>query len=156
MIAPALRFAVSDLYAEYAGYLDAGDYDAWLDLFIEDCRYIVQPRENYERGLPLATMRLTSKAMLRDRIHAVTETIYHAPYYQRHVIGPARISQAADGVRLEANYFVARTHIGQPTELYNAGRYLDHLVEQGGRLRIAEKLCIFDSELIANSMIHPL
>lgn len=156
MIEGVLRFAVADLYARYAAHLDAGAYEPWLDLFSDDCRYVVQPRENYDAGLPLATVRLDSKAMLRDRIHAVTETIYHAPYYQRHLIGPPLIDATTDGAQVEANYLVIRTHVAQPSEVFNAGRFVDRLVWQGDRLKIADKLCIFDSELIPNSMIYPV
>ena len=42
-----------ELQAAYAAAVDAGDWDAWAELFIDDCRYRLQPRENYDRGLPL-------------------------------------------------------------------------------------------------------
>ena len=56
MIDASTRFAIADLYADYAAALDEQRYDDWLGLFAEDCRYTVQPRENYEAGLPLATI----------------------------------------------------------------------------------------------------
>ena len=45
------------------------------------------PRENHERGFPLATLAFESKGMLRDRVYGIRETLFHDPYYQRHVVG---------------------------------------------------------------------
>ncbi len=153
----AVRFAIADLYADYAAHLDERRYEQWLALFDEDCRYTVQPRENADAGLPLATVRLESKGMLKDRVHAVTETMYHGPYYQRHIIGPASIAMCAeDEARVEANYLVIRTHLGQPSDVFNTGRYIDRLTRTPEGWRIRDKLAVFDSELIPNSMIYPI
>jgi salicylate 5-hydroxylase small subunit len=40
--------------------------------------------------------------------------------------------------------------------VFNAGRYLDRIVPVPDGLRFADKICIFDSELIPNSIIYPL
>ena len=44
----------------------------------------------------------------------------------------------------------------EPSELFQAGRYLDEIVRDGGRLRFRQKLCVFDSVLIGNSLIYPV
>ena len=77
---------IQQLYGDYASVLDAGQWDRWPDFFVEDCVYRIQPRENHERGFPLATLSLTSKGMLKDRVYGIQETLYHDPYYQRHVV----------------------------------------------------------------------
>ena len=59
--------ALNQLYADYASTVDAARWDQWPEFFTDDCVYRVQPRENHERGFPLATMSLTSKVMLKDR-----------------------------------------------------------------------------------------
>ncbi len=84
-------FEIQDLYQRYAEIVDSADWDAWVELFTDDCLYRVQPRENHERGLPLATLSLSSKAMLRDRAYGIRETLFHDPYYQRHVVSAPRI-----------------------------------------------------------------
>ncbi|MGA1731453.1 MAG: nuclear transport factor 2 family protein, partial [Burkholderiaceae bacterium] len=43
--------AVQQLYADYGLTLDRGDFDHWPDFFTDDCRYLVQPRDNHDRGL---------------------------------------------------------------------------------------------------------
>jgi len=152
-----LRLNVSDLYASYSACLDAGRFDDWPEFFTEDCRYRVVSRENHDRNLPLGTMDLQSRGALLDRVYAVQSTLFHAPYYQRHIIGPARIlSREGETILAEANYLVIRTKRDQPSEVFNAGRYLDRIVAVQQGLRFADKLCIFDSELIPNSIIYPL
>lgn len=156
------RAALDALYADYAAALDEARYEDWLTLFDEQCRYLVQPRENFDRGLPLATMALESKAMLADRVYGITHTLFHAPYYQRHVIGPLRVLSFAPGddgdprVQVEAAYAVYRTKVHQPSEVFNVGRYIDRAVCRGGIWRFEDKRAIFDSELIANSLIYPI
>lgn len=156
MIDATTRFAIADLYADYAAALDDQRYEDWLALFATHCSYVVQPRENYDAGLPLATMRLETMGMLKDRIHGVTETLYHGPYYQRHIIGGLRIVEADDGWNVQGNYLVIRTQNDLPSDILSAGRYLDHVVVEDGKTVFARKLCVFDTELIPNSLIYPI
>lgn len=154
------RFRVEDLYARYAACLDDRRFEEWPDFFTEDCTYRIVPRENYDRGLPLATLSFESKGMLRDRVYAVTETLFHEPYYTRHLVSGLLIDVQDDGYHVRANYVVIRTKAGALSEVYSAGRYIDHivdnLIDRRRTFRFKEKLCVFDSELIPNSLIYPL
>ncbi len=153
----ALRFEIEDLYASYAACLDHGRYEDWPEFFTDECLYKLIPRENFDRGLPLATLAFESKGMLKDRVYGVTQTLFHQPYYQRHIVSGVRIVGVEGGtIRTEANYVVFRTKKNAPVELYNCGRYLDALVRAAGGLKFAEKICVFDSELISNSIIYPI
>ncbi|NBO83668.1 MAG: hypothetical protein EBU75_12900, partial [Betaproteobacteria bacterium] len=91
------QWALAQLLAQAAHLADAGRWIDWAELFTDDCLYLLQPRENFDRGFPLATMRLESKGMLLDRAYAVTQTIFHDPYYQRHVVGTPLVLKAEDG-----------------------------------------------------------
>jgi len=154
---PATYVELLDLYARYGAVLDQADWDAWPEFFVEDCRYILQPRENHERGLPLATQSYESRGMLRDRVYGMRETLFHDPYYQRHVIGvPIVRADPAGGWRCEASYAVFRTKRDEATQVFNVGRYLDHVVRMPQGLRFREKCCVFDSEWIPNSLIYPI
>ncbi len=151
-------FALTQLYAAYAAALDARDWNAWIALFTEDCSYRLVPRENHERGLPLATLGFESKGMLKDRAYAISETLFHDPYYQRHVIGVPRLLKVDEqgAWHVEANYAVFRTKLSKLTTVFNVGRYLDTIVNESGELKFAAKLCVYDSEMIPNSIIHPI
>jgi salicylate 5-hydroxylase small subunit len=145
------------LYADYAAALDQGEWDKWPGFFTEDCTYKLQPRENYERGLPLATLAFESRGMLKDRVYGATETIFHDPYYQRHVVGIPRILSADDErIEAEASYAVFRTKPDGMTTPYNVGRYIDVIRRTADGLKFEARLCVFDSEMIPNSIIYPI
>lgn len=149
--------ALNQLYADYASAVDSGQWDLWPEFFTEDCIYRLQPRENHERGFPLATLSFTSKGMLKDRVYGIKETLFHDPYYQRHVVGTP-VVRRADGDRwqCEANYAVFRTKLSDASTVFNVGRYLDAVVRTPDGLRFASRECIYDSEMISNSIIYPI
>jgi salicylate 5-hydroxylase small subunit len=148
---------IQQLYADYASAVDSGQFDLWPEFFTEQCVYKLQPRENYERGFPLATLSLTSKGMLKDRVYGITETLYHDPYYQRHVVGAAVVRKIEEGrIYSEANYAVFRTKYDQESTVFNVGRYLDIIVQTSEGFKFAERLCVYDSEMIPNSIIYPI
>jgi salicylate 5-hydroxylase small subunit len=146
------------LYAEYAHAVDSGDWDRWPAFFIDDCRYRLQPRENHERGLPLATLSFESRGMLEDRVYGIRETLFHDPYYQRHVVGLPVVHRVEDDgtIHSEANYAVFRTKLSEPSTVFNVGRYLDIVVRTDAGLKFASRLVVYDSELIPNSIIYPI
>ena len=151
------RWALHDLYADAAAALDAQDWARWIGLFTEDCRYIVRPRENEEAGQPLATMYLESRAALGDRIYGVTSTIFHQPYYQRHLVSGVRVVDGeGDEWLATSNYLVIRTKYGELSDVFNAGVTHDRVVATPEGLRFRERLIVFDSELVPNSMIYPV
>jgi salicylate 5-hydroxylase small subunit len=152
-----LQLEIDQLNAAYAAVLDEKRFDEWPGFFIEDGRYTVQGRENFDRGLPLALMALESRGMMKDRVYGVTQTIYHAPYYTRHVVGPARVLGEEGGlVRAQSHYAVFRTKPGDASEVYNVGRYIDEIVRGPEGLRFASRLCVYDSEMVLNSLIYPI
>ena len=167
------RAAVDTLMAEYGAALDEARYADWLALFDdEQASYVLQPRENFDRQLPLATMRLESRGMLQDRIYGVENTLFHQPYYQRHVIGVCRASDmplavpgqtapaddaaGQDVFGAQCNYAVFRTRVGGLSEVFNVGRYLMQLVATPAGLRLRRVHVVFDSELVPNSVIYPV
>ncbi len=148
---------IQQLYADYARAVDNSDWDRLVDLFVDDCIYRIQPRENHERGFPLATLSFDSKGMLRDRAYGISETLFHDPYYQRHVVGAPLINKTAEGrYACEANYAVFRTKLSQLTTVFNVGRTLDEIVATAEGLRFKSRLVIYDSEMIPNSLIYPI
>jgi salicylate 5-hydroxylase small subunit len=121
--------ALTQLYADYASAVDSGQWDLWPEFFTDDCVYRLQPRENHERGFPLATLSFSSKGMLKA---------------------------GADRFRCEANYAVFRTKLSDASTVFNVGRYLDVVVRTAAGLKFASRECIYDSEMIPNSIIYPI
>ena len=149
--------AITQLYADYASAVDSGHWDLWPEFFTEDAVYRLQPRENHERGFPLATLSFTGRRMLRDRVYGIRETLFHDPYYQRHVVGlPLLRGADADGWRCEANYAVFRTKLSDATTVFNVGRTIDRVVRTDAGFKFASRECIYDSEMVPNSIIYPI
>ena len=168
--APGTRLSADDyislllFYQRYAETLDSGAWDSWPTFFAEECVYKVQPRENYDHGLPLATLSFESQGMLKDRVYCIRETLYYEPYYQRHVVGApvvTAVQSDTEGltVKAHASYAVFRTKPDEVTHVYNVGRYIDELVrapESAHGWLLKSRNCVFDSDLILNSMIYPI
>lgn len=152
-----LRLELDELYAAYAACLDDGELERWPEFFTEQCRYEIIPRENFERGLPLAIMRCESRAMLVDRVAALRRSAVFGPRALRHLISGLRIIAADDTViQAQANYAVLQTLPDEETTVFNAGRYLDRLVREQRTLRFQERLCVFDSVLVPGSLVFPI
>jgi salicylate 5-hydroxylase small subunit len=150
-------FALTQLYADYASVIDNGEWERWPEFFTDECSYRLQPRENHERGFPLATLSFESKGMLKDRAYAIRETLFHDPYYQRHVIGVPLVRSAEAGViHSEANYAIFRTKLSELSTVFNVGRYIDSVVRTPQGLKFRSRLCVYDSEMIPNSIIYPV
>lgn len=145
------------LYLDYADHVDAARWDDWVACFTDDADYKIQPRENFERGLPLATLSLTSKGMLKDRAYGISHTLFHDPYYQRHVVSAPLVREVQGGlIHCEANYAVFRTKYDGESTVFNVGRYLDQVIATPDGFKFRRRWCIFDSEMVPNSLIYPI
>ncbi len=149
--------ALLQLQVDYASAIDANRWDLWPEFFVDDCVYRIVPRENHERGFPLATLGFDSKRALLDRVYGIRETIFHDPYYQRHVVG-VPVIRRADGecIECESNYAVFRTKLDGPSTVFNVGRYLDTVVRTEAGMKFASRVCVYDSEMIPNAIIYPI
>ena len=158
---PEVREEIQELYCAYTDALDQARYELWPALFTETCLYQVIPRDNFDRGLPLATTLCESRAMLEDRVTALRKTSMYAPRYVRHLVGHLRIraeheAEEAEAYQVEASYAVFETRVETPTEILSVGRYRDRVVRDDGALRFREKVCIYDSIVVPNSLVVPI
>jgi anthranilate 1,2-dioxygenase small subunit len=151
------RIAVLELLAEYGALLDLAEYDAWLGLFADACRYRVVPRENWDRGLPAALILCDSRAMLEDRIMALRQANKYNIHSDRHLIGlPRRWRSEGDGFAIEAPFAVYQTDQEGETRLFATGLYRDRLELGGSGLKIRDKLIVLDSFAVPSLLATPL
>jgi len=152
-----LRARLADLYSAYSDALDEGALEHWPEFFTEECLYKVMPRENFEQGLPIALIYCESRNMLVDRVVALRETALFVPRTVRHLTGNIRLRAVEPvGLRLTANFVLFQTMTDQPSELFLCGRYHDRVVEDVGRLRFAERICVYDSTVVPTSLVYPV
>lgn len=156
-IEDAGRDALAVLTAAYVHALDDADLERWPDFFTADCVYKIVPRENYENGLPLAIWYCKGRGMLQDRVTAIRETQLFAPRALRHVTGNMLVlAREGETLRTVTNYVVYESKLDGRSEVFNVGRYLDRVVVEDGRLKFAEKLCVFDTSVVPTSLIYPI
>src|SRR6266536_2725017 len=107
-----LRLELEELYAAYAACLD--------EERVEHCVYNIVPRENFERGLPLATWLCESKGYLADRVTAIRKTAVYAPRYMRRMVSGIRILGWKEGVlEVRASYVALETLQDELTRVFN-------------------------------------
>src|SRR5438874_2107295 len=105
-----LRLELEELYAAYTACLDEERFEEWPEFFIEHCLYKIVPRENFERGLPLATWLCESKGYLADRITAIRKTAVYAPRYVRRMVSGVRVlGWKEEALEVRANYVALET-----------------------------------------------
>ncbi|MBM3599236.1 MAG: aromatic-ring-hydroxylating dioxygenase subunit beta [Alphaproteobacteria bacterium] len=155
---PDIRSEIDALFVDYCAAIDDMELERWPELFCEDGLYKIISRENFDRGLPLATMLCESRRMMADRVVTMRQTQLYAPRHLRHIVGNIRVGDHGGGgeIAVRSNFLVLQTLLDRPTEIFSTGRYLDKLVRQDGRLMFSERICVFDTVIIPNSLIFPL
>jgi anthranilate 1,2-dioxygenase small subunit len=152
-----LHHAVQQLEYRYARVLDSVELEAWIDLFAEECRYKILPRENYQRGLPLGLINCDSKGMLRDRVRSLREANIYNIHQPRRLVGNVEILGSRDGCyEVVANYTAYQTDAEGVTRLFSVGQYRDAVVVEAGELKFREKLVLLDTFSVPNLLAIPL
>ena len=152
-----LYLQLCNFYQDNGAAIDQERWDDWMAMFTDDCIYRIQSRENFDRDLPMAALSLEGMGMLKDRIYGITETIFHDPYHQTHVVSAPRITSTdGDSIHAEANYAVFRTKNDGIAQVFNVGRYLDQWVQTPEGLKLRSRVCVFDNDMILNSLIYPI
>lgn len=141
----------------YAACLDEERFEEWPDFFADPCVYKIIPRINVERKLPLATWLCESRGYLRDRVQAIRKTSVYGPrYIRRFVSGIHIVGQRDEAIEVHANFAAYETQPDTLTRVFSVGQYRDLIAGSGGDMKFREKICVFDSELVPNSLIYPL
>lgn len=154
-----LRQEIEEFNTAYAAALDEQRLQDWPEFFTEDALYVISARENFERGLPVGLIYCENRGMLADRAFAIQKTEMFAPRYLRHFIANTRVLKVGADERIEAtaNYIILQTLFDRPeTTLHQVGTYYDVFRRVDGRLLIAERKCIYDNLLVANSLVYPV
>ena len=153
-----LKLALLDLYDAYGAALD-DELERWPEFFTENALYRIVARENYERNMLWPTMSCEGRGMMLDRVTAIRETTMFAPRQMRHFVSGIRVLEATPaGYRTQANFLVGESQVESESRVFAIGRYFDLIVrdEASDGLRFAEKMCVYDGNVILSSLIYPL
>lgn len=152
----ALRQEIELFNAEYCAVLDTNDLERWPDFFTEDAVYRVTARENAELDLPVGLVYCEGRAMMVDRAVAISRTQMFAPRYMLHLLGLTRVeSETPDGIHAQTPFMLVQTLVEGPSTVHLAGCYHDRFVRQDGRLLLADRQVVHDTNILANDLVYP-
>ena len=148
------------LNADYARAIDDDRLEDWPSFFTEKCLYKVTSADNHRRGLEVGVIYADSNGMLRDRVAALREANIYERQSYRHLVGlPAivgPINEVGEVTRAETPFLVVRIMRDGTMDLFATGRYLDALVDDGGVLRLRERVVVCDSGRFDTLLAIPL
>ncbi len=151
------RNALADFYDAYFEALDDLRLEEWVGFFADDCLFQIIPRENYDAGYQLCTIRADSKGMLIDRVQGIQKTQMFAPRSSRRFYSGLRpTGRDRNGlIKVRQNVVVIQTLIDAPSLIHICGVAYDLLEETSCSFRFRERILVIDSEMITNSLIYP-
>jgi len=151
------RRRIEDFIHDCAHCIDDDRLEDWPGFFTADGCYRVITRENHDLGLPVSLIYCAGKGMLRDRISAMRTANVFEPHTYCHVVGAASVLESTGAEhRVRANFTVTRTLSDGAMSVFACGKYLDRVVDDGGRLTLAERVVVLDSRRIDTLLVIPL
>ena len=155
-----LRLELMDLQDRYVACLDNDRIEEWPGFFVDDCLYEIVSKENEEAGFPAPVMHCDNIRMVRDRVVALRNAnIYEKPQY-RHCLSGLEWrrpeNRIGDSILATSSYVVVNTSADGVSTLYQAGRYLDHVVRNPDGLRFKAKSCIYDTLRVQTLLAFPI
>jgi 3-phenylpropionate/cinnamic acid dioxygenase small subunit len=148
---------VTQLNADYARAIDDDRLEDWPRFFTDKCVYKITSADNHRRGLEVGVIYADTNGMLRDRVAALREANIYERQTYRHLIGlPAIVDTESEITRAETPFLVVRIMRDGTMDLFATGRYLDALVDDGGALRLRERIVVCDSGRFDTLLAIPL
>lgn len=148
---------IAALNARYARCIDDGELADWPSFFAEACLYKVTTAENYKDGLEAGLIYADSRAMLLDRVSALSEANIYERHAYRHLLGsPFILAQDDAGARAETSFLVVRIMRDGTTDIFASGRYVDVVCFGAHGPVFAERVVVCDSSRIDTLLALPL
>ena len=114
-------------------------------------------RENHAHGHPVPLLWLEGRGMMVDRVYSLRNANIYAAHRYRHAQSAIQVLGEADGGwRVRSSYLVVQTIDDGFSEVYQAGSYLDHVVEDEGHLRFRERVAVYDTARVKTLLATPV
>jgi anthranilate 1,2-dioxygenase small subunit/terephthalate 1,2-dioxygenase oxygenase component beta subunit len=146
-------FRVAELNADYAAAIDDDRLEDWLGFFVDDCLYKITSADNLRDGNEAGIIYADSRSMLSDRVLALRKANIYERQTYRHIVGTPRL---IGGDAAETPFLVVRTMRDGRMDLFAAGCYRDRLRDDGGILRLEERILVCDSSHFDTLVAIPL
>jgi dibenzofuran dioxygenase beta subunit len=158
----ALQQEIEQFLFHEARLLDDSQFDEWLALFTDDCRYWMPVRESTMeladavRGTDELPIFDDDKSFLTARVSRLTKTpMAHAEQPRsrtRHCISNISILDgSADDVTIVSNFLVYQSRLERTESLF-AGHRVDRLRKDGSSWRIAQRKIVLDQTMVPRTL----
>jgi 3-phenylpropionate/cinnamic acid dioxygenase small subunit len=148
---------IEDFVLRSALLIDNNQFEQWLGCFDDESRYIVMPRDNKARGLPVALMHCENKARLTDRINCLLYANKTNPHFDRHIVSGSLITDMKDDVaHVQSSFLVVQTNLSGASKLFCAGIYEDKIRLADNGEKLVERCVVVDSFSIPTMLATPL
>jgi 3-phenylpropionate/cinnamic acid dioxygenase small subunit len=153
----ALTLRIQDFYFRYANTICDDQLEEWPNFFEDPCLYRIIPRANYDRNFPAAPMYCESRGALFDRVTAIRSTLVFAPRaITHHVTGIRILRQEGDTVQSRSAVSVYQTMVEGETRMLLIAKTLDSIRIADAGFQFVKRDVIYDTELLASALIHPV
>lgn len=148
---------IVELNYRYVQALDDRRLDDWPEFFVDECLYVIHPRENRDRGLEGFWIYCDSKRMMEDRVLSIKEVNLYNLHYDRHTISNVLVTEDAPGVySVRSNYSVIQTNVEGRSAIFSVGEYRDKVVLDNGVFKFREKIVVPDTFAVSPLLAIPL
>jgi anthranilate 1,2-dioxygenase small subunit len=149
--------ALTALMAEYAMLIDEDQLEDWVELFDESCDYRIVTRENVEQKLPNVLMWCDNKNMLRDRVASYRDVNLYNLHYDRHILGPLRITGNEGSVwHFDVSYSLFQTALEGESRLFSVGRYAVEARLEPDSAKLLKVSVVADTGLVPSLLATPI
>jgi anthranilate 1,2-dioxygenase small subunit len=157
MFDDALLSRLRSFYDLGACQLDELELEAWATNFTQDGLYELISRENFDQGLPHATIYCEGMPMIEDRVTSIREAIIYEDRYLRHFISSVRANRREGEIlHAQASFLLFESIADRAPETIMVGRYVDELVERDGGFAIRRRRAVFDNYFMPRSIVIPV
>ena len=146
-----------NFYDTSACLLDGMELEAWTDLFADTAQYRIISRENFDQGLPHATIYCRGLGMIKDRILSIRKALVFEERHLRRMISSVRInSREGKSLNAQASFLVIESFSDALPEIAMVGRYVDKLIDSDDGFLISSRDCVFDNYWTPRSVVVPV
>ena len=152
-----LWFEIHQLNEQYCAALDNDRLEDWAAMFTADCLYEIVPKENADMGLPIGLIYCNNQRMLRDRVLSLRHANIFEEHACRHMTSGLVITPVdADTVTAESSYVVIQTRTNGESFVFQAGRYIDHVVRTAEGWRYRQRRVVYDTSRVMTLLATPI
>jgi 3-phenylpropionate/cinnamic acid dioxygenase small subunit len=155
--AATLRAEIESFHVEYCAVLDANDVERWPDFFSADATYRITSRENAHLGMPVGLVYCEGHDMIVDRALAVAHSQMFAPRHMLHVLGLTRVLNETEAtISAQTPFLLMQTLVEGPTTVHMSGMYHDEFIRHEGRLLLASREVVYDTQILDTALAYPV